>query len=343
MCNYAFEEPEQVIQNGYMYEENGVLYCASGTQKGVYCYTYCLNNPLHYTDPSGNGFVEALLNFLFIPARLGSEAFTWIDDKMNGYTRPNGYFNMSYLMGQTEPGGYFKYNPVNAVSYGQPGYIPIGTWFAGISFGTGWAMGADNQWFDIIYGFGSNLKAPVRRRTSAAALRSTASKLGITLGEPIPAANRNSAFVAKAKSKWFKNALSPSGGYIVKKLGDHIGEVIPNIANGLLTGGSTLCLDTDLAFTSPEQLFKSLGHELVHVEQVAALAGIRHSLYKQTLFQDMLDYYAYSYSNMLGGDRTEIFSNDYIQKMMNTYSNYFWSTNWQNFSLPLRDAFFYPF
>jgi len=53
MCNYVFEEPEQVIQNGYMYEENGVLYCASGTQKGVYCYTYARNNPLMYTDPDG--------------------------------------------------------------------------------------------------------------------------------------------------------------------------------------------------------------------------------------------------------------------------------------------------
>ena len=53
MCNYAFEEPEQVIQNGYTYEENGVLYCASGTQKGVYWYVYARNNPLSYTDPSG--------------------------------------------------------------------------------------------------------------------------------------------------------------------------------------------------------------------------------------------------------------------------------------------------
>jgi len=53
MCNYVFEEPEQVIQNGYMYEENGVLYCASGTQKGVYWYVYARNNPLSYTDPNG--------------------------------------------------------------------------------------------------------------------------------------------------------------------------------------------------------------------------------------------------------------------------------------------------
>ena len=53
MCNYVFNAPEPVIENTYAYEENGVLYCASATQKGVYCYTYARNNPLMYTDPDG--------------------------------------------------------------------------------------------------------------------------------------------------------------------------------------------------------------------------------------------------------------------------------------------------
>ena len=53
-CNYVFDEPKPVIENSYTYEENSVLYCATATEKGVYCYTYCRNNPLHYTDPTGN-------------------------------------------------------------------------------------------------------------------------------------------------------------------------------------------------------------------------------------------------------------------------------------------------
>ncbi|MBD3182969.1 hypothetical protein GF312_11810 [Candidatus Poribacteria bacterium] len=36
-----------------VYKENGVIYCASSTSKGVYCYRYALNNPLKYADPSG--------------------------------------------------------------------------------------------------------------------------------------------------------------------------------------------------------------------------------------------------------------------------------------------------
>jgi hypothetical protein len=57
MCNYVFDESKPVIENSYAYEENGVLYCASTTEKGIYCYTYARNNPLMYTDPDGE-FVQ---------------------------------------------------------------------------------------------------------------------------------------------------------------------------------------------------------------------------------------------------------------------------------------------
>jgi len=53
MCNFVFEEQKPLIQCGYTYEENSVYYCTNATEKGVYCYTYCLNNPLMYTDPTG--------------------------------------------------------------------------------------------------------------------------------------------------------------------------------------------------------------------------------------------------------------------------------------------------
>ena len=58
--NYVFNEPAPVIENSYTYEENGVLYCATATEKGVYCYTYARNNPLMYTDPSGE-FIQFLI------------------------------------------------------------------------------------------------------------------------------------------------------------------------------------------------------------------------------------------------------------------------------------------
>jgi len=53
MCNYVFYGQKPLIENSCTYEENGVLYCASATEKGVYCYTYARNCPLMYTDPDG--------------------------------------------------------------------------------------------------------------------------------------------------------------------------------------------------------------------------------------------------------------------------------------------------
>lgn len=53
----AQEEEKPASYPTHVYEENGVYYCASATQNGVYWYTYCLNNPLIYTDPDGEWFV----------------------------------------------------------------------------------------------------------------------------------------------------------------------------------------------------------------------------------------------------------------------------------------------
>jgi len=78
-----------------------------------------------------------------------------------------------------------------------------------------------------------------------------------------------------AKNAWYRNALDPSGGYIVQNggavLGDKAGAVLADPAvNGLFTGGSTMYLHEELAFTSMRKLFNVLGHELVHVSQYAA-------------------------------------------------------------------------
>ncbi|MFH0757876.1 MAG: hypothetical protein V2B15_11355 [Bacteroidota bacterium] len=49
----VFEEKIEEPVYLHVYEENGVLYCACTTSEGLYWYTYALNNPLIYTDPTG--------------------------------------------------------------------------------------------------------------------------------------------------------------------------------------------------------------------------------------------------------------------------------------------------
>lgn len=69
-------------------------------------YNYVLNNPLRYTDPSGYHWldvVENLVNLVTMPARVGAEIDQYVNDKINGFDNPNGYFNFDYIMTGSRP------------------------------------------------------------------------------------------------------------------------------------------------------------------------------------------------------------------------------------------------
>jgi hypothetical protein len=86
-------------------------------------YSYVVNNPMKYTDPSGyilDGLFDAIfapidfiapaiyfgLNGLTLPARALSEPVFWVNNKINGSTNPNGYFNLNYMLTGYRPVPY---------------------------------------------------------------------------------------------------------------------------------------------------------------------------------------------------------------------------------------------
>ncbi len=96
-------------------------------------YSYCLNNPLKYTDPSGYNFIDALetgirmfLNSVSIPARLLSGGTEWLNDKINGTPGdPNGYFSVQYtifgILPAPPPGYIALFDSWEGASYGSKG------------------------------------------------------------------------------------------------------------------------------------------------------------------------------------------------------------------------------
>ncbi|MDD2387624.1 MAG: hypothetical protein PHP52_12680 [Bacteroidales bacterium] len=74
----VFEPQKPVIYASYTYTQNTVLYHATATQEGVYCYTYCYNNPLKFTDPDGE-FIFTLAALLIpgaqalLPIAIGAD------------------------------------------------------------------------------------------------------------------------------------------------------------------------------------------------------------------------------------------------------------------------------
>jgi len=151
MCNYVVEVPIPVIQNGYTYEENGVYYCTSATQKGVYCYTYVRNNPLHYVDPDGE-FVQYIVwaaHYLFtgLENMLNGVSNPWKDAKQQADGFVNGV-NNAFRVELYNNGGVkvnagldmFNFGANINASYTTTGGTTLG-FTAGYGFMGGWHVG----------------------------------------------------------------------------------------------------------------------------------------------------------------------------------------------------------
>ena len=78
-------------------------------------YSYCLNNPLQWVDPSGESFISDFLygicNFLTLPARAITESVSWLNDHINGNVKADGYFHSDYLFNSAPP-HYIDYQNV---------------------------------------------------------------------------------------------------------------------------------------------------------------------------------------------------------------------------------------
>ena len=70
-------------------------------------YSYCLNNPLQYVDPSGENWFSSFLlfvnNMLTFPARLLTEGVDMFNDFINGDMSDDGYFHKDYLFNSAPP------------------------------------------------------------------------------------------------------------------------------------------------------------------------------------------------------------------------------------------------
>jgi len=170
-CHEHYPELKIINMNGRLYDPvigrffSPDKYVANSSfSQDFNRYSYARNNPLKYSDPSGENLWDVISTVLFFPARVLSETFQWINDKINGDSHPGGYFNYGYMTNQTAPGSTPPHNPVNAIPFGQPGYMsPGANWgdMGSVRFGTGWSMGADNEWNRYAIDFA--LSAPERK------------------------------------------------------------------------------------------------------------------------------------------------------------------------------------
>ena len=96
------------------------------------------------------------------------------------------------------------------------------------------------------------------------------------------------------------------------------------------------------AFSSAKELFFTMGHELVHVSQIAALAGQSGSLVTES-FRNMMEFQAYSYEAFLGRETLNSFTPAEISSWAKNFSKWFKSLHFMSFNWTRNYSFTYPF
>jgi RHS repeat-associated protein len=285
-------------------------------------YTYARNCPLMYTDPSGE--------LLWIPALVIGAVWCAIQGGIMAQQQGATGWNMAaYIVGGAVIGAASAMGAYGiGVGVASAGFGPVTGMvsgalsgvFSGTVNGAGMAALAHKSprdtYYSTLYGglMGMGMGAvsgAIGDIGSAVKVKAVFSQIGQEYGfdtkQPIPKSFRNSDFVKYVKKGLYPYAQDPSGGYKIVgdcpeltdadiiRAGSVVGEV--NAKTKTFTGGSTMYLHKELAFTSLRKLYNTLGHELVHVSQYAALAG-RQAIQTASFFE-MLEHYATSFSNSL--------------------------------------------
>jgi RHS repeat-associated protein len=235
------------------------------SQQGFNRYAYCMYNPLKYVDPTGEqyfGWDPGMMNRIEQEAkRIVRQCWQVVyDDISMSHAMTVALANSLYSQGD------------NRMGKGGSG-----------NHGSGGGGNGDGRY-------------------SEEYLRKC-EELGITPGKPIPKEKQTNDFLKDFQEKFYPNAPMDDI-YNFKVAGinkDDIfnkypfgigGRTRPEQVDGILTGCSNVYFNDDYVYNSPEHLYYTMGHELIHVSQIASLAGESYSLFLDNDFVSVIEFNA---------------------------------------------------
>lgn len=334
-------------------------------------YTYCLNNPLIYTDPDGELFVIDDIIFAACIGAMINVTMQGMSGNINSVGNFFGAMGVGALSGAagsfagqavagalgtaTTLGGSMANGFVAGASGGFAGGFIGGAgnaWTNGANWGTGIKQGLIGSGIGAVIGGGiGTISKGIQYKKQYSIFAKGNATLGVNEGEPVPATDD---FLSKAQKVWYKDA--PMGNveaFSIENVPEKYltsmdavngrGITVTTSIEGKLTGRSSVYFHPVRAVSSARQLFWTMGHEFIHVSQYAALAGQSSSLLRSTGFKDMLDFYAYSYEATLGGSNLSSFTREEISMWVKTYPQQFQAMSSLKFPWTSNHSFKYPF
>ena len=329
-------------------------------------YAYCFNNPLKYTDPTGEFcigaaiFIGGFINFAIQGITGNINSFgdcvkAWTIGGLSGLTGAAAGAAVAGALGAaTSVGSAIGYGALAGAAGGAAGGFVGGAgaaWLNGASFKDGLTSGLVGAGLGAASGaIIGGVSGGLSFRKQAAVFRKGCSDLNVDPAEAVPATDQ---FLSDAQKAWFPDAPMDKveqftvenvpEGYFTKRK-NVFGSTIPLKDNsGNFTGFSKVYFNKNLTFSSAKQLFYTMGHEFVHVSQFAALAGESGTLLKGT-FRRMLEYHAMNYESHLGRRiPMNNFSREEISNWMSEqFLDYFNKTQWTKFTWTYNHSFAYP-
>ncbi|XLS28977.1 RHS repeat-associated core domain-containing protein [Flavobacteriaceae bacterium M23B6Z8] len=337
-------------------------------------YGYVWNNPLSYNDPSG----EFILGAFLVGAIIGGTVAAFqsganfgsilVGAFIGGISSAVGAGFSNIALG----GSFFGATALSATGFtagftaGAIGGLTAGfvasslsAWTQGSNFLRGLRSGIySGAIVSISGGLMGGLSAGLRanklgldfytgQSLNKRSLRMISATF--TLNSPIDATDEN---LLKATNEWYPDApLIMTKAYSVENISDYAKELfninpniggitIPMAKGSILTGNSKVFFNASVAFSSPEELYKIIGHELLHVSQISALAGSARDIFTKS-FVDMMEFHAYNYRSTPG---LSAWTSEAVREMMTNYPKWFNKMSHINYewtlkALPYSDIF----
>lgn len=327
-------------------------------------YGYVLNNPLKYTDQSGEFFWVAVIIGAVIGGTTAAIKGGNFGDILLGALIGGVAAGVGAGVANLAAGAFFGAKALTVVGFWNGAMVgaasgfaagftnaSLSTWTGGGSFIDGLTNGFKAAVQGVLIGAAvGGLTGHLRQVKESKFFAEVKKSLGVSPEDAIPATDEN---LNKLQKMWFPDApMDKIQKFTVENLSDgaksyfeknpSTGGITTGLSRaGKYTGNSNVYFNPKTAFSSAKSLFNTMGHELVHVSQLSTLAGESAKFVSQNL-RDIMEFHAYSFQSRVGSVIGNSFYPNEIRQWMTAYPNFFKSLNANNFSWTTNVKFKMP-